>query len=569
MSEKQKWKGKRKRKQAPELPDGFVRQPRGPTPKKPKLFFNKAKPPKGWPKKKPYGKWYIYYHKNEYSTGNGWGEREEADGKYQEFCRDVRRGREARKAPGQITFKDMIESRLAFLKRNANTRHKLLALAKQRPESVWWLRHFGNMKLIQYRPKDSTEFQTWYVKQRTAFYLKNPEHRGSAANGANCLLRSLRRFCEGYARDENTGWYPDIHIPDGEEIPPGPFFRRSEQAAMLLTCRGWQKDRKTGKWKTKTYVDEDGFTRVTHRVLSKRVVDSRKGKSRGIRTGVRVGAREQDLMSMVWGVAKHTACVEVDDDGAGTFHRRGTEEIDTNKSRPSSIVPNRLKCLFRIWKKEDGQGNRLTERDRQNGTVRKKQRYLVRQSNGRPYKRLSLAGIVKDAGLPANYTEHALRRTAVEEAHLQCWSMPTASHMCGMSADVLLKFYTDWNERAARSEAQALREANSKTNAKALRGAEYASEEDGDRVRHREHEADKLWDERQKAIAADETVISQSDIPAEEVEALAALRCANARLAAHRLRRDDLERPEPAADVDEAAHLALPTGGGPSLAVAP
>ncbi|WP_334356962.1 hypothetical protein [Bradyrhizobium sp. AZCC 2176] len=530
-----------------------MREPRGPKVRKPRLYLKKAKAPKGWPKDAPYGTYYIYHYKKDYSTGCNQDQKEEADDKYQEFCRDVRLGRKAREAPGQITFAEIIASGLARLKRNANTPRKLAAFATAQRQSVWWLQHFGKMKLIDYRPGDSDEFQTWYVGCRSAAYLRNPDRRGSAANGANVLLRALKSFTQDFARDENMGWYPDIKIPEGEQIPPGPFFRRSEQAALLLACRGWVKDRKTGKWKTRTYVDANGVTRTTRVVRPAWIIAARKGKSRFIRLGVRTGAREQDLLGVVWGLAPHTTCVEVDDDGAGMFHRRGTEEVETNKSRPSSLVPDRLRCLLRIWKKEDGQSKRVTQRDRENGTVRKKQRYLIRKKNDKHYSSLSLASVVKDAGLPANYTEHSLRRTAVEEAHLQCWSLATATHMIGMTAEILLKSYTDWNERAARSEAQALREANSKQKARALRDVEYTMPEDSDRVRFYARAIARLKAKRLQEECAE----APADAMAEAEEALAALRAANRGLAAHRLRMDDLAE-VPAADAGSIAYASAP-----------
>jgi hypothetical protein len=474
-------KYKRAPRQAPKLPVGFFRVRRGQKPNPPKLSF-----------KEKSEKWYVYYRKKEFSTGYGLHEQNAAKDEYEKFCAAVKIGQEAKRAPGEITFADMISSQLTFLKVNANTGDDIAKLAKFRTQSVWWLRFFGRKKLIQYRKNDSKKFQTWYVKERSAFYLAHPESRRSAANGAVVALRGLLRFCKDFAQGEETAWYPDIHIPSGEEIPAGDFFRRSQQAAALLACRGWVMDRKTGEWKTKSYVDENGVVRTTRRILSRRVIENRKGKSRALRLGARTGAREQDLMSAVWGEADNTSYVEVDDDGVGTFHRRGKKERDTKKSRPSSPVPDRLKCLLRIWKKEDGQGRRLTELDRATGAKRKKHRYLIRKANGRPYQCLSFANIVRDAGLPPTYTEHALRRTAVEEAHLQRWSLATATQMIGMTAEVLLGFYTDWDERASKIGTQAMREANSALGAKLLRDSDYTPPQPGDRVRTRQRTIDRL-----------------------------------------------------------------------------
>lgn len=550
------WKGKRRKakRPAPKRRESFVRTPRGAKVKPPKLYFKDAKAPKNWPKGQPYGAWYIYHHRKEYSTGFAYDEKNYADADFARFCFGVSIGRKARREQGQITFREMILSGLHFAERNANTKSKLLVLARFRSQAPTWVEFFGKMKLIQYRDLHSEEFQTWYVDKRSSYYLARPEDRRSAANGAVALLRALARFCETYAQDEETGWYPQIKIPDGESIAPGPFFTRSEQAAMLLACRGWKKDRKTGEWMTKTYVDENGVTRTTRRVLSRHIIANRKGKSRFIQLGVRTGAREQDLMSVVWGVAKHTSFVDVDDTGAGYFHRRGTEELETNKSRPSNPVPDRLKCLLRIWKKADGQSERVTERDRANGTVRKKHRYLIRKGNNRHYKRLTLDGIVRDAGLPANYTAHGLRRTAVEEAHLQCWSLATATCLIGMTAKVLLDFYTDWNERARRSEDQALREANAPVNNTALRAVVYAPEEEGDRARDRKRLAARLAVEREELSGGSQPA---SISTVEEAAAEEALRAGNRRLSAYRLRGNS------AWDSDEAP-LVPATGAEPT-----
>jgi hypothetical protein len=448
--------------------------------------------------------------------------------------RDVDRGQTARNSPGQILFKDMIESRLAFLRRTATTPRKLMVTAKLTAQSIWWLRFFGNKKLIQYRKVDSDAFQKWYVDQRGSFYLAHPESRNSAVNGAVAVLRGLRRFCQDYAEDEETGWWPDIKIPEGEDIPPGPFFTRPQQAALLLACRGWVKDKRTGQWKTRSYVDEKGKVRTTRRIRSSRIVATRRGKSRLIRLGIRTGAREQDLISLVWGEAPHTACVAVDDDGAGMFHRRGLEEPDNNKSRPTSLVADRLRCLLRIWKKEDGQSARVTELDKKNKIQRKKHRYLVRRANGQHYQRITIAGIVADAGLSPKYTEHALRRTAVEEAHRQCWSSATATHMIGMTIEVLWKFYTDWGERAVQTKAPALQEANSVERAPLLRRNARTEPQPGDRVRDYD---------RRVAHLRDQAAAAEPESTGEGV-----LRFANCRASAWHLRNGAETAPRASAD---------------------
>ena len=70
-------------------------------------------------------------------------------------------------------------------------------------------------------------------------------------------------------------------------------------------------------------------------------------------------------------------------------------------------------------------------------------KYLIRTRHGTPYRELSIAAIVRDAGL-RRVSPHTLKRTAMEYAHQMRVGLMAASKILGTTPVTLLGYYTDW-----------------------------------------------------------------------------------------------------------------------------
>lgn len=372
----------------------------------------------------------------------------EADRRFAIIQEKIASGQQIKQPPGDMLFKVLINKHLAFLSATAVTPKQVTYQRRVKAQARWWLRFFGNMMLKEYRPKDSARYQKWYVRERKDFYDQHPWSRRQAANGAATSLSELKRVCKEFSENEETGWWPNIRVPQSVVVPAGRVIERWEQARLLKACMGGVWDRARRQWKTKIYVDDEGVTRTTWRVASRKLIARRKSYARVIRAGVRTGAREEVYSEVVWGRHNTLAHFDVNEDGAGEFRRRGLKVVDNNKSRPSSRVPQRLKYLLRIWMYEDGHTSRLIDGKR---TWRRatKRKYVFGKVDGQPYSKIILSGVVRDAGLGRDISEHALRFTAVDEAHVMKLTLLEAANTLGMTPDMLLSHYTDWDRRAA------------------------------------------------------------------------------------------------------------------------
>lgn len=458
---------------------------RGPEPQPPKLEFRKTS-------------WKWYYRRQWHSMKLPFEMKEEAKRRFKIIEARILEGKSPIYRPGEQRFKDVIKNRLAWLKAVAVTDAKLAEVAQDETASEWWLRFFGNYKLQNYRPKMSDAFVAAYVRERTPFYLKRPKSRRLAANGAATYLSRLRKFLKLWATDEETGWCPSIKVPKRLKVAAGRVLERSEQARMLMACRGAVWDHALKKFKRLEWIDENGNKQWTYRIRPASTVRSRKAHSRIIRAGVRTGAREEVYSEVVWGPHRRLAHFAIDNDGGGEFRRRGTGVPDSHKKRPTSPVPDRLRCLLRIWLYEDGHGYRtLGPSGQKFFRPGKKRSYVFGQrgdlKNDEPFRVVDLSGIVKDAGLEGTeISEHALRYTAVDEAHEMGFTLDQTSELLGMSREMLLRVYTDWSRRKPSGPGEALVAANSREAAAWLRAPRSEVDPDGEPKRHHKERAERL-----------------------------------------------------------------------------
>ena len=266
--------------------------------------------------------------------------------------------------PGDVLFKEMVKDHCDNERKLADTPSKLRKADELETSCVRVTQYFGEKPLASYTRQDSLDFVTWYMALRKPHYDVHPDDTRSPRNGARHLLRLLKKISREFDQRHDNRWHPDIHVPRSGGKKPPRWLRRDELARMLWACRGRRWDLETGGWKTKTYIDGNGEQRTTRVIAKKSVIEARRGPARAIRIGYRTGCRKEVLASLTWGRLAKLASFEVDDDGRGWLHRRGFEDEESNKACPSSELTEELECLMWIWKRQDGQSKRQTERSR-------------------------------------------------------------------------------------------------------------------------------------------------------------------------------------------------------------
>lgn len=143
----------------------------------------------------------------------------------------------------------------------------------------------------------------------------------------------------------------------------------------------------------------------------------------GVYTGTRTGA----MRRLGW--IPNTLGGHVDAK-AGVIHRRGDDEVETKKRRPSIRIPDRLVGYLRRWREADMALNPPIA--------------FVIHYRGKPVdkQRKSWDSARKGAGLPQSITPHILRHTAATwlmQAGADIWD---AANYLGMSVKMLEDVYS-------------------------------------------------------------------------------------------------------------------------------
>jgi hypothetical protein len=383
---------------------------------------------------------------------------------------------------GTITFKNIITERSEKMRNLAKSPDELRACDRHENLCVHLLCFFGNKKIIEYQQGDSEEFVISYKNERTEKYYKDhPEDKRDPRTTARMALKHLKRLCREFVQAHEIDWCPDIAIPRRRKRKKAlRWLSRDELARLLWACRGRQWDRNAnggkGGWRTKTYIDADGNVRTTRIIARSHIIEARRALTRAIRIGYRVGCREEVIRALAWGRYAKLGGFDVDDEGEGWLHRRGYQEEDTNKARPSSEVPALLAWLLRIWKRADGKSKRRSARQIELGAVRPRPiKYVVHKRYGEGFKSpLVLGPVARDAGLGRGIGMHVLKHTAVEYAHEMRVGITAAAAMLGTTKETLLECYTDWERLHECTAKQAYddREARQRLRAMRVHGAE-------------------------------------------------------------------------------------------------
>lgn len=365
--------------------------------------------------------------------------------------------------PGALTFRTVLADHLSNVRASARTNAQRREAEVVEYKIVVLMRFFGQQQLSEYKIQDSIDFKNTYIAERNVYYDANPQVRRKNPEGtATSLLKLFRAAVRRYPARHGLFWSLLIHVPKSDDRDPGRWLTRPEVARLLKACRGWRWDPLNRCW----FPGRDYHKQQRRRFLS-----------RLIRLGLKTATRHDAMLSMKWGNRMNSACAVIDAEGKGWIHRRGSNEIDTNKARPSVETVDEMQFLLRGWAKEDG----YILRD---GTFSKTptHEHLIRPPTGDyfvyPINR-QFGELCEDAGVD-NVLVHSLKHTAVTWAHDRGISLQAAEQMLGTSAETLLKYYAHWGEQSRRT---AKAEFNDGASRRKLRKLHHFEARPGDRVR--------------------------------------------------------------------------------------
>ncbi|MEO3386059.1 tyrosine-type recombinase/integrase [Mesorhizobium sp. CAU 1741] len=209
-------------------------------------------------------------------------------------------------------------------------------------------------------------------------------HRKTPA-GARRDLETLRAAIRYYHKEYGLDVVPALTLPD-KSTPREIYLTRTEAAALLWACLGWQKvDVGTGanayqKWERRRYHRANHLARL---VLI------------GLYTGTRPGA----IKSLQW--IRNTEGGWVDIDRGIIFRRAEGERVAHNKRKPPVKIARKLLAHMKRWKRLDGWKDGAVG-------IRPVVHYF-----GKPLVKENKAfrAAIAAAGLPGAVTPHVLRHT--------------------------------------------------------------------------------------------------------------------------------------------------------------
>lgn len=225
-----------------------------------------------------------------------------------------------------------------------------------------------------------------YFGEKTVSDIKGKTCRDFAAHrktpaGARRDLETLRAAILYYHKEYGLDVVPVLTLPD-KSTPREVYLTRSEAAALLLACLGWEKvgSGDNAYWKRRRYHRANHLARL---VLI------------GLYTGTRPGA----IKSLQW--IRNTEGGWADLDRGVIFRRAEGERVAHNKRKPPVKIARRLLAHMKRWKKMDGwKDNAIGIRP-------------VVHYYGKPVVKENKAfrAAIAAAGLPGEVTPHVLRHT--------------------------------------------------------------------------------------------------------------------------------------------------------------
>ncbi|WP_411033797.1 tyrosine-type recombinase/integrase [Shinella sp. BYT-45] len=238
-----------------------------------------------------------------------------------------------------------------------------------------------------------------YVAYRTSQPIrqakKAKEPKLVSAETARRELTVLRAAINAYHAETPLDALPVVTLPQASEARPD--WLRRDQVAKLLRA-------------TRKFDDKDAARALQRFILL------------GVYTGTRSGA----LRRLGWIPNTLGGHIDVD---AGVIHRRGDDEAETKKRRPTVRIPQRLSGFLTRWRQAD--------------MKREKPIAYVIHYRGSPVdkQRKAWASARQAAGLGKEITPHILRHTAASWLMLAGAEIWDVANYLGMSPKMLEDVY--------------------------------------------------------------------------------------------------------------------------------
>ncbi|PSM18263.1 tyrosine-type recombinase/integrase [Nitratireductor sp. StC3] len=317
----------------------------------------KRKPPRLW--LRPDTKlWVIKDGKRRVGTGCGEADVEEAERKLADYIADKWQPPSSGRA-AEITVGDVLAVYLID-KADGTARPKETEQAVARLNEF-----FGGEPLL-------------FIKGKTC---RNYAAHRKTASGARRDLETLRAAIQYYHKEHGLDLLPAITLPDKSQ-PRERYLTRSEAAALLWACMGWERvgSGANAFWKRRPYHRGRHLARL---VLI------------GLYTGTRPGA----IKNLQW--MRNTSGGWADVDRGVIFRRAEGERVAHNKRKPPVKIARKLLGHMKRWKRLDGW------KDGKTG-LRNVVHYY-----GKPLTKENKAfrAAIAAAGLSSDVTPHILRHT--------------------------------------------------------------------------------------------------------------------------------------------------------------
>jgi integrase len=392
--------------------------------------------------------WYVVDGETEFSTKCSEDNKKGAEAVLRTHERKKRIGLLGEYAPTGLTVEEVLDDHVEQVKKLAFTPQQKRRAEVVKNQTDTLKRFMSSWTLGEYTSQNSIDFLADYVAERVAYYdthpdsdRKNPETTGLG------LLRLLRSAVASFIDRRGILWSKTIHVPKRSRPKKASRWLRKGELARLLWACLYEFDPVTRRPKVRMVVGDDGKVRtIWIRHTGQKAIE-RYYLSRLIRMIVESGTRHEVSYMMMYGQRPDMPGIDCDSDGRGYLHRRGYEEEDTKKARPSSPISRRLARLVRKWSRMDGYVDRNT------GTVVQDTvaRYVILDRNRQPYRNhldRPFKRLVKEVGLK-NVSVHTLKHTAVNYAHQRKQTRRAAALMLGTTEETLSLYYTDWAEEAS------------------------------------------------------------------------------------------------------------------------
>lgn len=347
------------------------------------------RPAKGarlWYDKKS-GLWYIRDGTTKRGTGCGLAERASAEERLKEYI-----GEKYQPPSDSRPSRLRVEDILTFYAREIapGQRSDTTSYAIERLLSWWQGKYLSDVKRSTCQD---------YVSFRTAQPIrqakKAKEPKLVSAETARRELTVLRAAINAYHAETPLDALPVVTLPQASDARPD--WLRRDQAARLL-------------WATRKAESKDAGRALRRLILI------------GLYTGTRSGA----MRRLGWVPNTLGGYIDVD---AGVIHRRGDDEQETKKRRPTVRIPDRLMGFLKRWRKAD--------------MAAKPPIAFVIHYRGSPVdkQRKAWASARDAAGLGKEVTPHILRHTAATWLMLAGAEIWDVAHYLGMSPKMLEDVY--------------------------------------------------------------------------------------------------------------------------------